>query len=304
MSKILITGASGLVGTRLTEMLTEQGHEVSHLGRTKKAGKIPSFVWDVDGGTIDEQALIRVDAVIHLAGAGIADKRWTEKRKLEILESRTKSTALLAQYLKRNQSIKTVVSASAIGYYGFGLSDKEFTEQSESGNDFLAGVVAAWEAEVDKIQNKRVVKLRVGIVLSEKGGALKEMVTPICWGVGAPLGTGTQYLSWIHLDDLCNMFIKAIEDNALRGVYNATGPYAVTNAEFTRKISSVLNKPLWLPPIPAFVLKILVGEMADIVVNGSAVSSKKIQQAGFEFLYPNLDFALKDLLKVASERKE
>ena len=296
MSKILITGASGLIGKRLTELLTQQGHEVSHLGRTKRTGKIPSFVWDVDRGAMDEQAL-NVDAVVNLAGAGVADKRWTQKRKLEILESRTKSAALLARYLNQTQQVKTVVSASAIGYYGFGLDSVELTVESKPGNDFLAQVVKAWESEVDKIQNNRSVKLRIGSVLSEKGGALKEMTTPIRWGVGAPLGSGKQYLSWIHIDDLCNMFIKAIEDNSLHGIYNASGPYAVTNKEFTRTIAQTLRKPLWLPPIPGFVLKVLVGEMADIVLNGSIVSSKKIQQTGYTFQFSSLEDALTNLLK-------
>jgi uncharacterized protein len=296
MGKILISGASGLIGKRLTELLIQQGHEVSHLGRAKKVGTIPSFVWDVDSGTLDEQALWNVDTVIHLAGAGVADKRWTEKRKREILESRTKSTALLARYLSKYHNVKTVVSASAIGYYGFGLDETEFTEESKPGSDFLAHVVNAWEREVDKIQNKRVVKLRIGIVLSENGGALKEMITPIKWYVGAPLGTGKQCMSWIHLDDLCRMFIKAVEDNSMLGVYNAASPNAVTNAEFTQAIAKSIHKPVWLPAIPAFVLKAIVGDMADIVINGSIVSSKKIQQTGFKFLYPNLDNALNDLL--------
>ncbi len=295
MSKILITGASGLVGTRLTEMLIQQGHEVAHLGRTKREGKIPSFVWDVDHGIMDEQALKAVDTVIHLAGAGVADERWTEKRKQEILGSRIKSTALLASYLGKNQNVSTVVSASAIGYYGFGLGDAEYTEESNPGNDFLAKVVEAWEGEVDKIQNKRVVKLRVGIVLSEKGGALKEMASPIRWGVGAPLGTGKQHMSWVHIDDLCRMFIKAVEDYTMKGAYNATGPYSVTNDELTRAIAMTLHKPLFLPSIPAFVLNILVGEMAVIVLNGSIVSSKKIQQTGFKFQFSNLNQALVDL---------
>lgn len=296
MSKILITGASGLVGTRLTEMLVGQGHVVSHLGRTKKAGSIPSFIWDVERGVIDEEAFTGIDTVIHLAGAGVADKRRNEKRKQEILTSRTQSTALLARYLQRYPAIKTVVSASAIGYYGFGMTDKEFTEESHPGKDYLAKVVQAWEGEVDKIQDKRVVKLRIGIVLSEKGGALMEMVKPIRWGVGSPLGSGKQYMSWIHIDDLCRMFIKAVEDDSLRGAYNVTGPYAVTNRELTRAIAKALRKPLWLPPVPAFVLNIVVGEMAVIVLNGSNVTSKKIQQTGFTFQFPILEEALHDLL--------
>lgn len=301
--KILITGASGLIGTRLTELLAQHGHEVSHLGRRKKAGKIPSFVWDVDNGIIDEEALKDVDAVVHLAGAGVADTRWSEKRKREILDSRIKSTAVLASYLEKYPNVTTVVAASAIGYYGFG-HETELTEESNSGVDFLAQVVKAWEEEIDNIENKRVVKLRIGIVLSEKGGALKEMTTPIRWYVGAPLGTGQQYISWIHLDDLCAMFIKAVEDTTMRGVYNATGPYAVKNNELTRAIATTIRKPLLLPAVPALVLNILVGEMAEIVLNGSIVSSKKIQQAGFIFQFPGLEEALNDLLSKTELRKK
>ncbi len=254
-------------------------------------------MWDVNRGVMDEEALIGVDAVIHLAGAGVADQRWTEKRKNEILESRIKSTALLARSLEKNKSVQAVVSASAIGYYGFELSDNVFTEESKPGNDFLASVVKSWEEEVNKIRDKRVVKLRIGIVLSEKGGALQEMMKPIRWGVGAPLGTGKQYMSWIHLDDLCSMFMKAVEDKTMHGVYNATGPDAVTNNELTTAIAKTLHKSLWLPAIPAFFLNILIGEMADIVVNGSIVSSNKIQQSGFKFQFPTLEGSLTNLLK-------
>jgi hypothetical protein len=297
MQKILITGASGLVGSRLTELLLNAGYQVAHVGRTARQGKVPTYVWDIERGVIDEQAFENVHAIIHLAGAGVADKPWTPKRKLEILESRTKSTALLARYLENNSEIKTVVSASAIGYYGFGLSNEELTEVSNAGTDFLASVVKAWEQEVDKIQNKRVVKLRIGIVLSEKGGALKELMQPIRWNVGAPLGNGQQFMSWIHIDDLCRMFIQAIENDAMRGVYNATGPYALTNRELTIAIGKKLNKPLWLPAVPAFVLKMLLGEMAGMILNGSIVSSAKIQKTGFTFQYPTVELALDDLLK-------
>jgi uncharacterized protein len=296
MSKILITGASGLVGTRLTEMLEAAGHQVVHLGRTKKVGSRPVYTWDVEKGVIDEEAFIGVEVVVHLAGAGVADKPWTPKRKLEILESRTKSTALLAKYLEHQPQVKVVVSASAVGYYGFGLSDHEFTEESNPGADFLAQVVRAWEEEVNGIENKRIVKLRIGFVLSEKGGALKEMSKPIKMFAGAPLGTGKQLIGWIHIDDLCRMFIKAVEDETMHGVYNATGPYSVTNKELTKQIATVLGKPLFLPPVPSFVMKLLLGEMANLVLYGLNVSSAKIKKTGFAFSYPTLEQALANLL--------
>ncbi len=304
--KILITGASGLVGKRLTELLLQKGYQVSHLGRSKKEGKVSSFVWDINIGVLDPQALEGVDAIIHLAGAGVADKRWTESRKKEILESRTKSTALLFNTLKnRRHTVTAFVSASAIGYYGFSLSDEVFTEDSKSGSDYLAQVTRQWEEEVDKLNALpiRAVKLRIGIVLSEKGGALAEMVKSIKLGVGSSLGTGNQSLTWIHLDDLCEMFIKAIEDSSMNGAYNAVGPEWVTNAEMTKTIAKVLKKPLWLPPVPGFILKIILGEMADLVINGSNISSAKIQKTGFKFKFTMLEEALKNLLLKPSTSK-
>lgn len=296
MSRILITGASGLVGTRLTQLLLEKGHEVSHLGRSKKSGGVKSFVWDVKKGTIDSEAVQGIDTVIHLAGSGIADERWTKERKQDILESRTKSTALLVQTLNEGySSVKTLVSASAIGYYGMTLDAKEFTESSRPGEGFLADVVTAWEHEADQLKNKRLVKIRIGVVFSENDGALKEIARPVRWGVGAPLGTGQQYVSWIHLDDLCAIFIKGVEDETMYGAYNATAG-SVTNRELTSAIAKTLHKPLWLPAIPAFALKLVLGEMADLVLYGSNVTSSKIKQAGFTFKFDNLEKALNDLL--------
>lgn len=295
MRKILITGASGLVGTRLTQMLVENGHEISHLGRSKKMSSIKSFVWDVEKGTMEHQALKNVDTVIHLAGAGIADERWSAKRKKEILESRTKSTALLAKYVEHHPNVKSVIAASAIGLYGLSLTDKEFTEESPAGEGFIADVVKAWEAEADKIRNKRVVKIRTGIVLSEDDGALKEIAKPIRWGVGAPLGTGNQYISWIHIDDLCGIFVKAVENESMHGVYNATAG-CVTNRVLTKATAKALHKPLWLPAVPAFALKLALGEMADLVLYGSNVSSTKIRERGFVFKFDTLEKALNNLL--------
>ena len=296
--KILITGASGLVGTRLTEMLLENGHQVSHVGRSKKAGRVPSFVWDVDKNEIEPEALAGVDTIIHLAGAGVAEKRWNENRKKEILESRTKSSALLYNLLKSgNHSVKSFVSASAIGYYGFCLDERISTEESKPGTDYLAQVTKQWEESVDQISELglRVTKLRIGIVLSNKGGALQEMARPIRYGAGAPLGTGNQYLSWIHIDDLCALFAKAAEDEKMHGAYNAVCDW-VTNKEITKSIAQILKKPLWLPPVPAFMMRIIVGEMAMIVVNGSKVSSDKIRETSFVFQYADLEKALVDLL--------
>jgi len=298
--KILITGGTGLVGSRLTEMLLNKGFEVSHIGRTKKAGRVPSFVWDIKQKKFDAHALKGVNTIVHLAGAGVADKRWTTARKKEILGSRIESTKLLFETLKTTSNeVNTVVAASAIGYYGFGMGEETVEEDSKPGTDFLAQVTKQWEAQVDKIGTLgiRTVKLRIGIVLSEKGGALAEMAKPIKLGAGAALGSGKQYLSWIHLDDLCEMFIKAIAAENMNGAYNAVGTGWVTNQEMTKAIAHILKKPLLLPSVPGFVLKIILGEMADMVLNGSKVSSKKIQKTGFSFQYTSLDDALKNLLQ-------
>jgi len=298
IKKILITGASGLIGSRLTELLIAGGHSVRHLGRSKKSGQVSTFLWDPIAGIIDIQALEQIDTIIHLAGASVAEKRWTASRKKEILNSRIKSTELLYQALKNNRhNTKTFVSASAIGYYGFGQDDKIFVEQDKPGNDFLAQVTRQWETEVDKISTLglRVAKIRIGIVLSEKGGALKEMARPIKFGVGSPLGTGKQFLSWIHIDDLCEMFVKAIEDENMNGAYNATTAWC-TNEEMTKAIAKILQKPLWLPSVPSFFLKIVLGEMADIVLKGSKVSAKKIKQAGYRYKFAILNDALNNLL--------
>lgn len=294
----MITGASGLVGSHLTNLLIETGYEVVHLSRKAKPGKVPAYAWDVSAETIDEKAFAGVGAIIHLAGAGVADHRWTAKRKQEILDSRVKSTQLLVNHLKTHaHQVSTFISASAIGVYGFGLTNEVFTEESKPGNDFLAGVVTAWEREVQAVQalGIRTVILRIGIVLSTEGGALKEMAKPVRYGVGAPLGTGRQVMSWIHIDDLCRMFLFALERDAMAGVYNATGVQPVTNKEFTQAVARVLKKPLWLPAVPAFVLKLVLGEMADMIVNGSTVSSAKIQRAGFNFHFTDLQHALLDL---------
>ncbi len=241
--KILITGASGLIGSRLTQLLIAKGHSVTHLGRSKRSGQVSTFIWDPAKGIIDIKAFEQIDTIVHLAGAGIAEKRWTTSQKKEILESRIQSTELLYQTLKNNtHHIQTIVSASAIGYYGFGDETKVFNEVDNPGSDFLAQVTKQWENQIDKINfpGLRLIKLRIGIVLSENGGALKEMVKPIKFGVGSPIGSGKQFLSWIHLDDLCEMFIMAIENENMKGNFNATTDWC-TNKEMTIAIAKSLE---------------------------------------------------------------
>ncbi len=296
--KVLITGASGLVGTHLTKMLLDRGYDVAHLGREKRGGPIKSFTWNVDQYIIEPGALDNVNAIVHLAGAGVADKPWTEKRKAEILNSRTRSTSLLYDELKKdNHKIDSFISASGISYYGFEDAIVPYSEEDPPGEDYLADVAVKWEAEVDKIgELTRVCKIRTGIALDEKGGALPMIMQPIRWYVGAPLGSGKQMMNWIHIDDLCGIYIRALEDESFKGAYNAVAPNPVTNKEFTKAIAYVIHKPLWLPAVPSFVMRILLGEMASMVLKGGAISSKKVQREGYEFKYTKLDDALSSLL--------
>jgi uncharacterized protein len=299
--KVLITGASGLVGTHLTKMLLDRGYQVAHLGRERRGGPAKSFTWNVDQYIIEPGALDDVNAIIHLAGAGVADKPWTEKRKAEILNSRTRSTRLLYDELKKgNHKLDVFISASGIAYYGFEDSIVPYSEEDPHGEDYLADVTVKWEAEVDRIAElTRVCKVRTGIGLSEKGGALPMIMQPIKLFVGSPLGSGKQMMNWIHLDDLCGIYIRALEDESFRGAYNAVAPNPVNNKEFTKAIARAIHKPLWLPAVPSFVMKILLGDMAYIVLKGGAVSSKKVQREGYEFKYTRLDDALNNLLSTA-----
>lgn len=297
--RILITGGTGLVGTRLTELLLHRGHQVVHLSRQPRSGVVPAFSWDVKQGTLDERALEGVDAVIHLAGAGVADARWTATRKKEILDSRIDSTNLLGKYLNQHRTISTFISASAIGYYGFITSEAWLDESAPPGTDFLADVTRRWEAAADALAEPhlRMVKLRIGIVLSAKGGALAELAKPVRWGFGAPLGSGRQYMSWIHLDDLCAMFIHALENKSVAGTYNAVGPQPATNRQFTEAVAAVLGKKIWLPPVPGFALRLMVGELAAMVLAGTRISCRSMQQTGFVFQFPDLPAAIKQELR-------
>ncbi len=298
--KVLISGGSGLIGTRLSEMLVEKGYEVIWLSRSGGTG-VPYKVvtWDISRGTLDVEALEGLEAVVHLAGAGVADERWTKKRKEIIMNSRTESTTLLMNRLSEvKDKPKVFIGASAIGYYGANTGNVPIDEESVNGSDFLARVVLAWERASDPVEllGIRRTLLRVGVVLSADGGALPEILAPLKWGFGAPLGSGNQWMSWIHIEDLCRLFVEAIENPNYNGTYNGVAPSPATNREVTKAAASVLNKPLWLPAVPGFALKLALGEMAQIVLGGSMISSKKVEKLGFEFRFPKLEVALKDIL--------
>jgi uncharacterized protein len=298
IKSVLITGGSGLVGTALTQMLLQKGYHVSHLARTPASGLVKSYRWSIADNYIDPAALVGVDAIVHLAGAGVADKRWTPARKKEILESRTQSTRLIYNILqKQPNQVSVVVSATAIGYYGLTTADHWCNEQTPAGTDFLASVCQAWEAAADPVQelSKRLVKIRVGVVLSSQGGALAQMAKPVRWGVGAPLGSGQQWISWIHVQDLCALFVRAIENQAMTGVYNGVAPNPVTNRELTKLIAQALHRPLWLPSVPTWALQLMLGEMSQLVITGARVSNEKALRSGMAFTYDNAQKALDDL---------
>ncbi|MCG8339789.1 MAG: TIGR01777 family oxidoreductase [Cytophagales bacterium] len=300
MKSVLITGGSGLIGSRLTPMLQMFGYEVTHLSRAKKPNsKVPTFHWDTQHGYIDTKAFDHLDYVIHLAGTSVATQRWTSKRKAEIVSSRVATAGMLYDALKRTSSkIKTFIAASAIGIYGRDHGNALLTEESKRGNDFLSQVVKQWEAATTRMNTLgiNVVQLRIGVVLSSQGGALPKIAAPIRKGLGAPFGHGEQWMSWIHIDDLCRMFIKAIEDSTMQGVYNAVAPYPVTNKDFTKTIAKVLHQPYFLPSIPPFILKLMLGERASLLLGSSRVSCKRIEEAGFKFYFPKLGPALTDLI--------
>jgi uncharacterized protein (TIGR01777 family) len=300
MKNVLITGGTGLIGRELTKQLLAQGYNVSHLSRTKsKNDAVRTFVWDLDKKQIEPAAFADLDIIIHLAGSGIADGRWTEKRKEEILRSRVDACNLLFEQVKAHQvNLKLFISASGVGYYGAITSVHVFEETDPPASDFLGKTCLLWEQAADQFKtlNARVVKIRTGIVLSNKGGALQKMAAPIKLCLGAPIGSGNQFMPWIHISDLVNIYSKAIAENTIDGSYNAVAPEHIINKQFNSLIASYLKKPLFLPPIPGSILKLFLGEMAKLVLEGSRVSSKKIEQTGFIFQYPSLKEAIKQLL--------
>jgi uncharacterized protein (TIGR01777 family) len=295
---ILITGASGMISKSLAQLLVKKGYEIRFLTRTKRQEN--QYKWDISKGFIEKDALINVSHIIHLAGANISEKRWTKSRKNEILDSRVLSTQLLFNEVKKQQiNLKTFISASAVGYYGTSENDELFTEDSPNGNDFLANVCNIWEAEANQfltLQNTRLIKLRFGVVLDTDGGALQKIIKPIKMEFGAALSSGKQFIPWIHTKDLCNLLLFAIENTAMNGVYNAVAPEHLNNEQITKLIAKKLDKKLWLPNAPAFVLKLLLGEMASIVLKGNRISADKLLSTGFQFKFPTIKKALDNLI--------
>lgn len=300
MSKVVITGGTGLVGKALTLLLRSRGYDVVVLTRNKEKSNQSSYsYWDVVNGIIDKELILSADYLVHLAGEGIADGRWTASRKNTILESRINPLALIYTIIAEHpHQLKAIVSASGVGYYGAITSEKVFTETDKPATDFLGKTCEQWEHAVDMFNqlNIRTVKLRTGIVLAKEGGALPKMLLPFNYGFGSALGSGKQFMPWISLTDLCNMYLFAIENKQLQGVYNAAIEDETTNASFSDAIAKGLNKKIWLPNVPAFFLTLFLGEMAKLVLEGSRVSNKKIKDAGFVFNNVDLNTTLNKLL--------
>jgi uncharacterized protein (TIGR01777 family) len=309
MARVLITGGTGLVGTAVKNLLLQKGYEVVLLTRST-VSKEGYAHWDINAGTIDATAIAGADYIIHLAGAGVADKRWSVARKQEILDSRTKSSALLVKALAETPNkVKAVISASAIGWYGPDqnngdnhLAAQGFVETDPSYPDFLGTTCAAWEASIAPVTantnglQKRLVCLRTGIVLSKQGGALKEFLKPLALRMAAVLGNGKQMISWIDVRDLAKMFVYAIEHENLSGSYNAVAPSPVSNKTLTKTLASVLYGKFYITTyVPSFVLKIMLGEMSIEVLKSTTVSAQKIQDAGFVFDYPEITKSLSSL---------
>ncbi len=292
MVKVLITGGTGLVGKHLQQVFKENNIEVVVLSRNPK--KENEFQWNIDEGFIDENAFEKITHIIHLAGAGIAEKRWTNKRKQELISSRVQSANLLFQKVKEYKiPLKGFISASAIGYYGAITSDKIFTEEAAPEIDFISAVCVKWENAAHQFQQLKipVTIFRTGIVLTKQGSALQKMNTPLFLSA---LGNGKQYMPWIHIRDLCNMYLEAITNNNFTGVYNTVAPEHQTNEKFMKAVGANFKKPVLPINIPSFILKTALGEMADILLKGSRVSSKKVSEF-YTFIFSDLNSALKNI---------
>jgi hypothetical protein len=307
MDTVLITGGTGMIGRRLTQLLIEKGYDVIIVSRqssvvSREKSKVSYANWDIDQQTINQEAIAKADHIIHLAGAGVADKRWSKERKKEIVKSRTQSSALIVKALTDYPNkVRTVVSSSAIGWYGPDTEkslQQGFSEDAIADTAYLGETCRLWEESIEPVTrlNKRLVKLRTGIVLSNEGGAFVEFKKPLKAGVASILGSGRQVISWIHVDDLCRMFIAAIENETMSGAYNAVAPHPVTNQYLTIALAKQMCGKFYIPVyVPSFVLKIMLGELSIEVLKSANVSCRKIQLTGFDFSYSTVEDAIAQL---------
>jgi uncharacterized protein (TIGR01777 family) len=305
--RILVTGATGLIGSRLCQLLSGEGHTVIALSRSperaKKLAVAEAYKWQPEAELPPEQALKEVDAVAHLAGEPIAAHRWSDEQKRRIRDSRVLSTKNLVNAMhSAAPAPRVLVSSSAVGFYG-DRGDELLIESSPAGSGFMSEVCVSWEQEAERAKHfgVRVVEVRTGVVLSAEGGALKKMLPPFKLGVGGPLGSGKQWFPWIHIEDIVGIFRDALLSSSLNGPVNGTAPELATNAEFTRQLGRVLHRPAFMP-VPEFALRGLMGEMADVLLGSNRVVPKAMLDAGYRFQYPSLAHALEDLLVKKSSR--
>jgi len=305
METVVITGGTGLIGKALTEMLIGKSYNVIILSRKERAAKanLRFAVWDVKKGTIDESVIREADHIIHLAGAGVVDKKWTEKRRQEIIDSRVKSGELLVRSIAAIPNhVKTFIAASAIGWYGEDPvipNPNPFTEEAPADKGFLGVTCYLWEQSLEPLNKTavRIVKLRTGIVLSTEGGALAEFRKPIMAGIAGILGDGKQMISWIHIEDLCRQYLYAIENKMVSGVYNAVAPSPVSNKDLTITLARKIKGKFYVPlHVPVFVLKMMLGERSVEVLKSATVSTAKLKRLGFTFLYPSIEAAIDKLI--------
>lgn len=298
---VLISGGSGFIGSHLTTLLLSKGYTVSILSRSEKQNKTDVFYykWDVATQFIDEESVLKADYIIHLAGENIGEKRWTAKRKAAIIDSREKSSQLLYMVLKKHyKNLDAFISASAVGIYGAINGEEICSENDAPANDFLGYACQKWEDSIDFIENLniRTVKIRTGLVLGKNDGFLKKLIPLFKYRLGSALGSGKQYMPWIHVDDLCSIYLQAIENAEMSGPYNAAINDNTTNTIFSKTLARVFGYSIWLPNVPAFVLKMVLGEMSKIVLTGRRVTSNKIEETGFKFKFTKLEEALRDCL--------
>ena len=291
--KVLITGATGLIGTALQQSFSEKGYKMLLASRKERDGE-QNIQWDVETGFAEPERLEGIDAVVHLAGESVSGFRWTDEKKKAIRDSRVLGTRNVVDTIsKLKKKPKVLIAASAIGFYGE-RGDEELTESSAAGDTFLAEVSKAWEAESRRAEDAgiRTVLLRTGIVLSKNGGALASMMLPFKLGLGGVVGSGNQWMSWIALDDHVAVIEYAIENESLRGAVNSTSPNPVTNKDFTKTMGEVLSRPTFLP-LPEFAVSMIFGEMGDeLLLTSTRVAPKRLEDAGFEFKYPDLKSAI------------
>ena len=304
---VLITGGTGLIGMQLSIQLIAAGYKVIILsrkpGNESRDDRISYALWSIEEQKIDEAAISKADFIIHLAGAGVMDKKWTEDYKKEIIESRTSSSQLLIKGLSEfKNKVKAIIVSSAIGWYGgdekLVIHKKGFIETDPAATDFLGETCRLWEESIEPVKefNIRLARFRIGIVLSNDGGAFPEFTKPVKLGIAAILGNGKQVISWIHIDDLCRLFIHAIKEDSIKGTYNAVAPLPVTNKKLVLKIADRLRKSFYIPiHVPSLLLRMMMGERSVEILKSTTVDSAKIQEEGFIFNYPSIDAALDQL---------